>query len=137
MTFKIKVVLLSFVVKCSYVYTFVYIESVNSCSEQIQNRSWTSRASGRKTMQARFRTEAFPPIYLNWIFQILHTTQNSQNNQTKIPGLETNIFQLKMMVKSGLDFFFEILLAPSELSANLPGQFSLSGHIFCTGQQQL
>jgi hypothetical protein len=43
-----------------------------------------------------------------------------------------------MMVKSGQDFFdFEILLAPSELPANLPGQFSLSRQIFCTGQQQL
>ena len=36
-----------------------------------------------------------------------------------------------MMVKSGLVFFhFEILLAPSEIPANLPGQFSLSGQIF-------
>ena len=39
-----------------------------------------------------------------------------------------------MMVKSGLEFlslfYFEILLAPSELHANLPGQFSLSGQIF-------
>ena len=40
-------------------------------------------------------------------------------------------FGLKMMVKSGLDFFyFEILRAPSEIPANLPGQFSLSGQIF-------
>ena len=35
-----------------------------------------------------------------------------------------------MMVKSGLVFYFEILLAPSELPANLPGQFSLSGQLF-------
>ena len=36
-----------------------------------------------------------------------------------------------MMVKSGLDFFyFEIHRAPSEIPANLPGQFSLSGQIF-------
>jgi hypothetical protein len=36
-----------------------------------------------------------------------------------------------MMVKSGLDFFyFEIHQAPSEMPANLPGQFSLSGQIF-------
>ena len=34
------------------------------------------------------------------------------------------------MVKSGLEFFyFEILRAPSEIPANLPGQFSLSGQI--------
>ena len=43
------------------------------------------------------------------------TTQNSQNKWTKISGLETNIFELKMMGKSGLDFFFEILLAPLQL----------------------
>ena len=36
-----------------------------------------------------------------------------------------------MMMKSGLDFFyFEIQRAPSEIPANLPGQFSLSGQIF-------
>jgi hypothetical protein len=35
-----------------------------------------------------------------------------------------------MMVKSGLVFYFEILLAHSELPANLPGQFSLSGQLF-------
>jgi hypothetical protein len=36
-----------------------------------------------------------------------------------------------MMVKSGLVFFyFEILLAPSELPDNMPGQFSLSGQLF-------
>ena len=36
-----------------------------------------------------------------------------------------------MVVKSGLDFFyFEIEQAPSEIPANLPGQFSLSGQIF-------
>ena len=35
-----------------------------------------------------------------------------------------------MMVKSGLVFYLEILLAPLELPVNLPGQFSLSGQIF-------
>jgi hypothetical protein len=36
-----------------------------------------------------------------------------------------------MMVKSGLDFFyFNIERAPSEIPANLPGQFSLSWPIF-------
>ena len=35
------------------------------------------------------------------------------------------------MVKSGLEFFyFEIHQAPSEIPANLPGQFSHSGQIF-------
>ena len=36
-----------------------------------------------------------------------------------------------MMVKTGLEFFyFENLQGPSEMPAYLPGQFSLSGHIF-------
>ena len=37
-----------------------------------------------------------------------------------------------MVMKSGLHsfFYFEILLAPSELHANLPGQFSLSRQLF-------
>jgi hypothetical protein len=38
-----------------------------------------------------------------------------------------------MMVKSGLEFFilkFYQPLWPSEMPANLPGQFSLSGQIF-------
>ena len=36
-----------------------------------------------------------------------------------------------MMTKSGLEFFyFEIEQAPSEIPANQPGQFSLSGPIF-------
>jgi hypothetical protein len=35
-----------------------------------------------------------------------------------------------MMMKNGLDFFFEIHRAPSEIPVNLPGQSSLSGQIF-------
>ena len=34
------------------------------------------------------------------------------------------------MVKSGLFFYFEILLAPSELPANQPGHFSISRQFF-------
>jgi hypothetical protein len=41
-------------------------------------------------------------------------------------NLETTIFELNMVVF----FYFEILLAPSELPANLPDQFSLSGQPF-------
>ena len=51
---------------------------------------------------------------------------------TKISSLEITVFDLKMMVKSGLEFFyFEIHQAPSEIPANLPGSF------FYTGKQQL
>ena len=50
---------------------------------------------------------------------------------TKILSLEMTIFGLKMMVKRCLEFFFfEIPLAPLEIPANQPGQFSLSGQIF-------
>ena len=48
-----------------------------------------------------------------------HSTQNSWNKWTKISVLETNIFQLNMMVQF---FYFELLLAPSELPANQPIQ---------------
>ena len=59
-----------------------------------------------------------------------HTTQNGQNKCTKILSHEITIFGLKMMVESGLDFFyFEILRDPSEIPANLPGQFSHYGQI--------
>ena len=34
-----------------------------------------------------------------------HTAQNSQNKQTKISDHETKIFELKVGVKSGLEFF--------------------------------
>ena len=34
------------------------------------------------------------------------------------------------MVKSGLDFYFEIHRAPSEIPAKLPGQFGHSGQTF-------
>ena len=45
-----------------------------------------------------------------------HTSYNSFYKWTKILSLEINIFDLKMMVKSGLEFFyFEIHQAPSEL----------------------
>ena len=62
---------------------------------------------------------------------LTHTTQNGYNKWIKILTLErTTYFWLKMMVKSGLDFFyFEIHRPPSEIPANLPGQFSLSGQI--------
>ena len=35
-----------------------------------------------------------------------------------------------MVVKSGLEFFISKSCAPSEIPANLPGQFSLTGQIF-------
>ena len=78
--------------------------------------------------------------FWSFSFQLLNPkpARSHSYNWTKISSLEVAIFELKMMVKSGLEFFnFEILLAPSEIPATLPSQFSRSGQIFCTGQQQL
>ena len=44
--------------------------------------------------------------------------------------LKLPFFNLKLMIKNSLDFFFEIHQAPSEIAANLQGQFSPSGQIF-------
>ena len=40
------------------------------------------------------------------------------------------IFGLNMIVKSGLEKLFKIPRAPSEIPANQPGQYGLSGQIF-------
>ena len=42
---------------------------------------------------------------------LIHTTQNSQNKQTKISDLETNIFESNMMVKNGLFFILKFYQA--------------------------
>ena len=47
---------------------------------------------------------------------------------TKISSLETTIFELKMMAKSGLEFFI-LKFRYSDIPANLPGQFSLYGQM--------
>ena len=54
-----------------------------------------------------------------------HTIQNSQNKWTKILGLKTNTFELKMIGEKRRDFFYlKILLAPSKLL--LPSAKNLS-----------
>ena len=45
-------------------------------------------------------------------------------------SLEITIFQLKNDGEKWSRLFFEIHRAPSEIPANLPGQFSPTGHIF-------
>ena len=41
-------------------------------------------------------------------------SQNSQNKWTKISGIETNISELKMMVKNGVEFFILKLYQPRQ-----------------------
>ena len=63
-----------------------------------------------------------------------HTTQNSYNKWTKILTLETTIFGLKMIVRSGLEFFYFRIQRP--LLPARPIQ-PFWAKFFCTGQQQL
>ena len=44
-------------------------------------------------------------IFTKYFRMADHTTYNSWNKWTKISDLETNIFELNMMVKRGLVFF--------------------------------
>ena len=49
------------------------------------------------------------------------------NKWTKISSLEIDIFDLKMMVKSGLEFFMLKFTKPFQPAKLPPGQFSHSG----------
>ena len=56
----------------------------------------------------------------------IHTSYNSFNKWTKISSLEITIFDLKMMVKSGVDFFILKFTEPLQ-SCCCPVQKDLSG----------
>ena len=49
--------------------------------------------------------KAFKMINRQALKNAMHTSQNSFNKWTKISSLEIDIFDLKMMLKSGLEFF--------------------------------
>ena len=64
----------------------------------------------------------------------IHTTQNGQNNWTKILTLEITIFGLKMMVKSGLEFFILKSYVPLQscccpVQKNLPRKAELAWQV--------
>ena len=44
---------------------------------------------------------------MNELYKSFHSTKNSFNRWTKISSLENDIFDLKMMVKNGLELFFK------------------------------
>ena len=62
--------------------------------------------------------------------KLTHTSYNSFYKWTKISSLEIIIFELKNDGKKWSRIYFEIDRAPSEIPANLSGQFSPSGQIF-------
>ena len=80
----------------------------------------------------------FPPAPILCSRQCLHTTQNSQNKWTKISDLETNIFEPKVGVKSGLAFFILKFYQPLQrYLLTCQANSAFLGNFFCTGQQQL
>jgi hypothetical protein len=57
---------------------------------------------------------------------------------TKILSHETTIFGLKMMVKSGLEFFILKSYVPLQrYLLTCHANSAIMGRVFCTGQQQL
>ena len=56
---------------------------------------------------------------------------------TKISSLKILIFGFKNDGEKWSGIYFEIHGAPSEIPANLPGQFNPNGQIFGTGQKRL
>ena len=77
-------------------------------------------------------------LSINLFYNLLHTTQNSQNKWTKILGLETKIFDLKMMEKNGLEFFILKFYQPLQrFLLTCQANSAFLGSFFCTGQQQL
>ena len=59
-----------------------------------------------------------------------HTSLDLFYKWTKISSLEINIFGFKDDSETWSGIYFEIHRAPSEIPANLPGQFSPIGQIF-------
>ena len=63
--------------------------------------------------KAKASTEKVKVCYLQYVhtkgklcIPSTHTSQNSFNKWIKISSLEITIFDLRMVVKSGLDFFY-------------------------------
>ena len=67
-----------------------------------------------------------------------HTSQDSFYKWTKISSLEIDIFGLKMMLKSGLEFFILKFTEPLQrYLLTCQANSTFLGRFFCTGQQQL
>ena len=79
---------------------------------------WTKRSKLRSRIECRYT------------LGLVHTSWNSFNKWTKISSLDIIIFELKNDGKKWSRIYFEIHRAPSEIPANLPGQFSPNGQIF-------
>ncbi len=75
------------------------------------------------------RTKKNCPEGLNW------PEEFTLAGTLSINGLKSRVLKLPFLLKNDSEkwskiFYFEIHRAPSEIPANLPGQFSLSGQIF-------
>ena len=70
-------------------------------------------------------------------FQCRHTSQNSFNKWTKISSLKIIIFELKMMVKSGLEFILKFTQPLQRYLLSCQANSAILCRYFCTGKQQL
>ena len=74
-------------------------------------------------------------LHLKWLYDKIIMKMSETLSHLSISGVKSRVLKLsflilKMMVKSGLEFIFEIHRAPSEIPAKLPCQFGHSGQIF-------
>ena len=82
--------------------------------------------------------ELDPSLKQTLTFNHNHTSQNSFYKWTKISSLRINIFDLKMMVKSGLEFFVLKFTEPLQRQLlSRQANSAILSRYFCTGQQQL
>ena len=85
---------------------------------------WFSQISSNNKI--RLGTTSFRYLY-SFIIKV-HTNYNSFNKLTKYSSLEIDIFDLKMMVKSGLEFFILKFTEPLQscccpVQKNLPSRY--------------
>ena len=69
-------------------------------------------------------------VFKNIFSTLIHTSQESFYKWTKISSLEINILGFVNNAEKWSIICFEIHRAPSEIPANLTGQFSPTGQIF-------
>ena len=101
---------------CSHLYCLVEpINPYNDQSKYLLNSKNCSSGFWDEIFYSNF----FDALYINTTQLGTHLSKRyvTPPRTPRISGLdlETNIFELKMMMNSGLDFYFEIILAPSEI----------------------
>ena len=95
---------------------------------------WLQTNLGTITLKSRFRIILSVPSCTT----VLQIYWSFTPARTKISSLEIDIFGLKMMVKSGLEFFILKFTEPLQrYLLTCQANSAFLGRFFCTGQQQL